>query len=50
LKEYEEGRLTLWQAAKKSGITLWEMVEEKKKSVAHTPYSFDDVREDLEAL
>ncbi len=27
LKDYEEGKITLWQAAERCGLSLWEIIE-----------------------
>jgi len=50
LEQYESGGLTLWQAAVKCGLSLWEMVEEAKDRGVRVPYSLDELREDLKAL
>ncbi len=50
LEEYEQGKITLWQAAEKSCLSLWEMVLEAKKREIHVPYTLDEFREDLKAL
>lgn len=50
LKDYEEGKLTLWQAAQRCGLSLWEMVEETKSRDVHVPYTLEDLREDAEGL
>ncbi len=50
LEDYEEGKLTLWQAAAKCGLSLWEMVDEAKKREVHVPYTLEDLREDLKGL
>jgi predicted HTH domain antitoxin len=50
LDEYEEGKLTLWQAAEKCGLSLWEMVDEVKKRDIHVPYTLEDLKEDLKAF
>ena len=47
LREYEEGRITLWQAAKRCGVSLWEIIEEVRKREIHVPYTLEDLREDL---
>jgi len=47
LREYEEGKITLWQAAKRCGVSLWEIIEEVRKREIHVPYTFEDLREDL---
>ena len=50
LQEYEAGKATLWQAAKKADITLWEMIDEIKKRSVHVPYSIEDLKDDLEVI
>ena len=50
LDDYEEGKLTLWQAAEKCGLSLWEMVDEVKKRDIHVPYTLEDLKEDLKAF
>lgn len=50
LKDYEEGRMTLWQAASKCGLSLWEMISEAKKREVHVPYTLEELREDLKGL
>lgn len=50
LREYESGKITLWQAAKKSGISLWEMIDEVKKRPVQVPYRIEDLKDDLEVI
>jgi predicted HTH domain antitoxin len=50
LDEYDAGKLTLWQAAEKCGLSLWEMVDEVKKRNIHVPYTLEDLKEDLKAF
>jgi predicted HTH domain antitoxin len=50
LDEYEEGKLTLWQAAEKCGLSLWEMINEVKKREIHIPYTLEELKEDLKAF
>ncbi len=50
LEAYEQGKITLWQAAKKCGMSLWEMVEEVKKRKVRIPYTLEALREDIQAL
>ena len=50
LEDYEEGRVTLWQAAAKCGLSLWEMISEVKKREVHVPYTLEELREDLKGL
>ena len=50
LKEYEEGKITLWKAAEKCELTLYEMIIEVKKRGAKVPYSLEELHEDLKGL
>ncbi len=50
LKDYEEGKITLWQAAERCGLTLWEIIEEARKREIHVPYTLEDLKEDIEGL
>jgi len=50
IKDYQEGKITLWQAAKRCGISLWEMIEEVKKSSASVPYTVEDLKKDIRGL
>jgi predicted HTH domain antitoxin len=50
LHQYEEGSVTLWQAAKKCGLSLWEMIHEVKQRNVHVPYTLEDLKEDLKGL
>ena len=50
LDEYEEGKLTLWQAAEKCGLSLWEVINEVKKREIHVPYTLEELMEDLKAF
>ena len=50
LEDYEQGKITLWQTAKRCGISLWEMIKEVKKREIHVPYTLEDLKEDLEGL
>ena len=50
LEEYEQGKLTLWQAAEKCGLSLWEMIDEVKKRGVHVPYTLEELKEDLKAF
>ena len=50
LKEYDEGKITLWQAAKKCNLSLWEMIEKARLHSPRVPYSLDDLKEDLKGL
>jgi predicted HTH domain antitoxin len=50
LEEYEQGKVTLWQAAKKCSMSIWEMIVEAKKREIHVPYSLEEFKEDLKGL
>lgn len=50
LEDYEEGKVTLWQAASRCGLQIWEMINEVKKREIHVPYTLDELREDLKGL
>jgi predicted HTH domain antitoxin len=50
LQDYEQGKTTLWQAAEKCGISLWEIIVEAKKKEIHVPYTLEAFREDLKEL
>ena len=50
LKDYEEGKITLWQAAKRCGLSLWEIIEEASKRKIHIPYTLEDLKEDVKGL
>lgn len=50
LEAYEQGKTTLWKAAKDCGISLWEMIEEVKTRDVHVPYRLEDFKDDLRAL
>jgi len=50
LKEYEEGKLTLRQAARISGLSLWEALHEIKNRKTYLPYTIEDLKDDLRAV
>ncbi len=50
LQDYEQGKITLWQAAEKCDIPLWEMIAEAKKKEVHVPYTLEDFREDFKGI
>jgi predicted HTH domain antitoxin len=50
LEEYEQGKVTLWQAAEKCSMSVWEMIVEAKKREIHVPYGLEEFREDLKGL
>ncbi|MBI2574373.1 UPF0175 family protein [Candidatus Woesearchaeota archaeon] len=50
LEEYEKGRITMWQAAKKCGVSIWEMIDEAKARLIHVPYGSSELKEDIKGL
>lgn len=50
LGEYEEGKITLWQAAKKSGLSLWEIIGEVERREVRVPYTLEELKKDLKGL
>ncbi len=50
LDDYEQGKITLWQAAKTCNLSLWEMTLETKKRGTHVPYTLEEFKEDLKGL
>src|SRR4030067_886766 len=50
LEDYEEGKVTLWQAAKRCGLSLWEMSLEARKREIHVPYTLEAFKEDLKGF
>jgi predicted HTH domain antitoxin len=50
LQEYEDGKLTLWQAARRCGLSVWEITDEAKKREIHVPYTLSEFKEDLKGL
>jgi len=50
LEEYQDGKLTLWRAANRCELSLWEMVEEARKRQIYLPYTLEDLAEDIDAL
>ena len=50
LKDYEEGKISLWQAAERCGLSLWEMIEEVRRRGIHISYTLEDLKEDIEDL
>jgi len=43
LKDYEEGKITLWQAAKRCGLSLWEMIDEIERRGIRISYTLEDL-------
>jgi len=50
LEDYEHGKITLWQAATRCGLSLWEIIDLAKKREIRVPYTLEELREDLKGL
>jgi len=50
LQKYEAGKQTLWQAAQQCAISLWEMIQEVKERKIRTPYTIEELKEDMKGL
>ena len=50
LDDYKTGTITLWEAAQRCKLTLWEMVKEVQKAHIYTNYNLDDLKRYLKAL
>mgnify|MGYP000256376642 CR=1 FL=1 len=50
LDESEEGKLTLWQAAEKCRLSLWEIIDEARKREIQVPYSLEEPKEEIRGL
>jgi predicted HTH domain antitoxin len=49
LKEYLEGSITLWKAARYAGLSLREMIDLAAEKGFTLQYTLEDLREDFEA-
>jgi predicted HTH domain antitoxin len=47
LRQYREGKVSLWKAAKMAGVSLWEMIDLITKEGIHLDYGPEELREDL---
>jgi predicted HTH domain antitoxin len=50
LEAYQAGKITLWQAAQRCNISLWEMIQEAKQRHIHASYDMQELEKDLAAL
>ena len=50
LESYQSGTITLWEAAQRCKLSLWEMIKEIEKAHIHTNYDINDLKKDLKAL
>ena len=44
---YNQGKVTLWKAAKFAGLSLWEMTDKVKERKIPVRYEIEDAKEDL---
>lgn len=49
LRLYQEGKITLWRAARLAGVTLREMMEQAAKRGIEFRYTEKDLEEDIKA-
>jgi len=47
LEDYEQGKVTLWEAARRCDLSLWEIINEVKKREIHVPYTLEELKGDL---
>jgi predicted HTH domain antitoxin len=50
LENYQAGKITLWQAAERCDMSLWEMIQEAKHRHALVSYDIKEFEKDLAAL
>ena len=50
LESYKSGTVTLWEAAQKCNLTLWEMIKEIQKAGFQSNYDLNELKKDLNAL
>jgi len=47
LEDYQQGKVTLWEAATRCDLSLWEIINEVKKREIHVPYTLEELKADL---
>ncbi len=50
LEDYKTGTTTLWEAAQRCNLSLWQMTREVKHAHSHTSYDLKEFEKDLKAL
>ena len=50
LEKYQEGKVTLWEAADQCNLSLWEMIHEIQQRHVHLPYGTRELEKDLRDL
>jgi predicted HTH domain antitoxin len=48
VKDYRDGKVTLWRASEMAGLSLRELMEIVKEQKVPVPYTLDDLDRDLE--
>lgn len=47
MEEYEAGKITLWEAAQKCDLSLWEIIRKIKQTHVHVSYDLEALRKDM---
>ena len=50
LEEYTSGKITLWEAAQRCDLSLWEMIREIKHRHFNASYDITELEKDLRGL
>ena len=50
LKGYQDGRITLWQAAERCNMSLWEIIQVIRHRHIYSSYDMKELEKDLSAL
>jgi predicted HTH domain antitoxin len=50
LGSYQAGKITLWQAAERCDMSLWDMIQEAKRRHIRISYDIKELEKDLAAL
>ncbi|MCD6483550.1 MAG: UPF0175 family protein [Candidatus Odinarchaeota archaeon] len=50
IKKYKDGKISLWKAARYTGISLWTMIELLKEKKVELQYGEAELESDLKAL
>ncbi|MBN2073313.1 MAG: UPF0175 family protein [Actinobacteria bacterium] len=50
LKEYEEGKISLWQVAKRCEMSLWQVIDETAKRSVYVPYTLENLSREIGSL
>ena len=50
LEDYRAGITTLWEAAQRCNLSLWQIIQEVKRTHIHTTYDLKEFEKDLRSL